>query len=194
MNKIAIGSALAALSLALPAAAPAQRAAAPVVVIVDVDRIFRECNACRTAQTQLQAQVQQLQTRAQQLQQPLATEEAAIRAALGNRTTPDAATQTRIQAFETRQNAAAQELQRSQATFQRNQAYVAQQIQARLNPVVQQVMTARGANLALDVRATLAHGPALDVTNDVLAQLNTALPSVNVTAPAAPAQQQPTGR
>lgn len=194
MNKIAIGSALAALSLALPAAAPAQRAAAPVIVIVDVDRVFRECNACRTAQTQLQAQVQQIQTRAQQLQQPLATEEASIRAALGNRTTPDAATQTRIQAFETKQNAAAQELQRSQATFQRNQAYVAQQIQARLNPVVQQVMTARGANLALDVRATLAHGPALDVTNDVLAQLNTALPSVNVTAPAAPAQQQPTGR
>jgi hypothetical protein len=48
-------------------------------------------------------------------------------------------------------------------------------------------MVAKGANLAVDVNATLAHGAALDVTADVLAALNASLPSVSVTPGAAAA-------
>jgi hypothetical protein len=46
----------------------------------------------------------------------------------------------------------------------------------------------------LELGSTLASASAIDVTNDVLAALNAALPSVATTAPAAPAQQQPQGR
>ena len=45
-------------------------------------------------------------------------------------------------------------------------------------------MTRRGANLMVEVGTTLASGASLDVTNDVLAALNAALPSVQTTAPA----------
>ena len=58
-------------------------------------------------------------------------------------------------------------------------------------------MNARNANIAVDTNATLARANALDVTNDVLAALNSALPSVSVTplpAPAAPAAQQQPSR
>jgi outer membrane protein len=196
MNKIALGAAFCALAAAIPAAAPAQRAGPAIVVVVDTARIFSECTACRAAQTQLQTQLQQIQQRAQQLGQPIETDAAAIqtavRALAGKQ--PDAALQQRITALQARQNTANQELQGREQGFRRNQAYVAQQINTRLNPIITQVMTARGANIAVDKQATLASSASLDVTNDVLAQLNQQLPSVNVNAPAAPAQQQPTGR
>ena len=54
-------------------------------------------------------------------------------------------------------------------------------------------MQKRGANLMVEVGNTLATSANLDVTNDVLASLNAALPTVQMTAPAA-AQQQPQGR
>jgi hypothetical protein len=45
-------------------------------------------------------------------------------------------------------------------------------------------MNRRGANILVEQGATLASGATLDVSNDVLAALNTALPSVSTTAPA----------
>lgn len=195
MNKYTFGAALAALSLAIPAAAPAQRVPAATVVVVDTERVFRECTACRAAQTQLQTQVTQLQQRAQQLGQPIQTEGQSLQAAIQalNGKQPDAALQQRITALQTRQNTANQELARGEQNLRSIQANVAQQINARLNPIISQVMTARGANLALSTEATLARAAALDVTNDVLAQLNQQLPSVSVT-PLPQQQQQPTGR
>jgi hypothetical protein len=50
-------------------------------------------------------------------------------------------------------------------------------------------MTQKGANLAVDLEATLAHGQATNATNEVLAALNAALPSVSITP--MPQQQQP---
>jgi Skp family chaperone for outer membrane proteins len=195
MKKLVIGSALAAIAFGIPAAAPAQKVGSPIIIVVDTERVYRECAACVSAQAQLQSQATALQTRAQALNQPLETEANAIRTAMAGKTTPDAATQARITSFQNRQNSAQQELANSEQNFNRNRAYVAQQIQTRLNPIIQQVMTARGANLALETGATLAHAPALDVTADVLTQLNSQLPSVSVTAPAAPAQPaKPQGR
>jgi hypothetical protein len=52
-------------------------------------------------------------------------------------------------------------------------------------------MTRRGANVLMEVGATLATAQNVDVTNDVLAALNSALPTIATTAPA---QSQPQGR
>ena len=52
-------------------------------------------------------------------------------------------------------------------------------------------MQRRGANLLVEVGTTLASSRSVDVTGDVLAALNTALPTLVTTAPA---QQQPQGR
>ena len=205
MNKFAFGAAVAALSLALPGVAQAQRTPGAVIVVVDTDRIFRECTACRAAQTQLQGMVTSARTRAQQLGQPLQTEAQSIEqaaAALRNqtgaaRTAAESALNNRVQQFQTRQGTAQQEVARLEQNIQSTQANVLRQINVQLNPVINRVMTARGANVALDTNATLARSNTLDVTNDVLTALNASLPSVSVTPlpqGQQPAQPQPQGR
>ncbi|HEX8623483.1 MAG TPA: OmpH family outer membrane protein [Allosphingosinicella sp.] len=205
MNKLAFGAAIAALSLALPGVAQAQRAPAAVIVVVDTDRVYRECTACRAAQTQLQGMVTSARTRATQLGQPLQTEASSIEqagAALRNqsgaaRAAAETALNTRVQQFQQKQTTAQQEIARLEQNIQSTQQNVLRQINVRLNPVITQVMNARGANVALDVNATLARAGALDVTADVLTALNAALPSVSVTPlpqGQQPAQPQPQGR
>ena len=50
-----------------------------------------------------------------------------------------------------------------------------------LGPVYTQVMNAHGANLMVEMGATLAHAPTLAVTDEVLTALNAAAPRVSVT-------------
>ena len=199
MKNFLFGAAVA-LSLAVPAAAPAQRAPGAQIVVVDTDRIYRECTACRAAQTQLQSLGTQLQTRATQLGQPIETELQSIQAAANAaraqtgaaRTTAETQIQQRAQRLDQQRSAAQQELGRMEQNVRSTQAHVIQQINARLNPIINQVMTQRGANLAVDVGATLAHDRALNVTDAVLAALNQQLPSVQVTPlPQQPGQQPP---
>jgi Skp family chaperone for outer membrane proteins len=209
MKKLALGAAFAALTVALPTAAPAQRLPTPVIVVVDTDRIYRECTACRAAQTQIQGLVTSAQQRGQQLGQPLQTEMQSIQQAAqaaraqqgAARTAAETQLQTRMQALQQRENTANQELQRLEQNIQSTRAHVLQQLNTRLQPIIQQVMTQRNANLALDTGATLARGNGLDVTDAVLAALNAALPSVSVTplpqqqpAPGQPQPQRPQGR
>lgn len=202
MNKLLLAPAIAAFALAVPAAAPAQRVGAATVVVVDTQRIYRECTACLAAQAQLQQQATALQSRVQQLGAPLQTEANAIQTAGqaaakltgAARTAAEAPLQARVRALEARQNTANQQIRAQQTTFERNQQFVSQQINTRLGPIITSVMTARGANLAVDRQATLSAAPAIDVTNDVLTQLNQQLPSVSVTAPAPATPPPPAGR
>ncbi|HEY0414542.1 MAG TPA: OmpH family outer membrane protein [Allosphingosinicella sp.] len=205
MKRYLIGTALAALSLAVPAAAQ-QRTPAAVIVVVDTNRIYNECTACRAAQAQLQTMLTTAQQRQQQLGGPIQTEmqsiQQAVTAAQGQpagaaRTAAEASIRQRAQALDARQGAAQQELQRLEQNLQSTRANVARQIGDRLNPLINQAMTAHGANLALDFDATLAHAQGLDVTAEVLTALNAQLPSVSVTpmpASATPTQPQPQGR
>jgi outer membrane protein len=193
MKTLLISTAFAAAILA-PSAASAQAVPTAIVAVVDVDRVASQCNACRTAIAALQAQQTAFKSRQQALAAPLEAEGKSIQAAvsaLPKGKQPDAALQARYKAFQEKQQQGAEELQRQADQIQRNEAYVSQQIQSRLNTVYAPVMQRRGANLLVDVRATLATTPAVDVTNDVLAALNAALPSIATTAPAA---QQPQGR
>ncbi len=181
---------------ALAAPAMAQRVPAAQVAVVDLDRVGRECNACRTAATALQSQITAFNTRRTQLNTQLQPErtqlQAAITALAGKE--PDAALRTRIQTFQQRENTAAQELERQQGQIQRNQAYISQQINTKLAPLLQPAMDRRGANVLLDNGAALRFAPAVDITNDVLTALNAALTTVSTTAPAQPQQQNPQGR
>jgi outer membrane protein len=187
-NRIA-AALVAATALAAPAMA--QRAPATVTIVINSDRIYRDCNACRTAQTQLQSQVAALRTRQQTLETQLRPEGQAIQTAVNALAgkQPDAALQNRVKAFQQKQDQANQELQRGQQNIQSIQANVVRQINERLQPVINQVMTQKGANVAVDEGSTLAHSQATDATNEVLAALNTALPSVSLTP--LPQQQQP---
>ena len=182
--------ALGATALAAPTMVSAQRVPGAVVAVVDTSRVYAECTACRSAQTALQGQVTTLQNRQRTLTQQLQTEGKPIQdaiTALGTKQ-PDAALQARVRAFQQKEQQANQELQTGQQRIQSTQANVLRQINERLGPIVTQAMTARGANIVVDKDTTLANGAGTDITADVLARLNTALPSVSVTP--LPQQQQ----
>ena len=192
MKTLLISAAVAAAAIA-PSAATAQALPNAVVAVVDLDRVTAECNACKTAQAALKSQVQSYQGREQALAAPLETEQKSIQAAVDalKGKEPDAALKTRIEAFQRKQQQAAQELSTQQRQIQANQQYIQKQIQDKLSPIYQQVMQRRGANLLVEVGSTLATSRTVDVTGDVLAALNAALPSLVTTAPAQP---QPQGR
>ncbi len=190
MKTIFVSAALAAIMT--PAVAQAQAVPAAVIAVVDLEKVTTSCNACRTAKAALTGQVNALQAREKTLSAPLETEGKAIQAAVEalKGKEPDAALQARANAWQTKRQNAAQELSRQQTQIQRNQAYISQQIGAKLGPIYQQVMQRRGANVMLEIGSTLATGASLDVTNDILTALNAALPSVQTVAPAQPAQPQ----
>ena len=200
MNKFAFGAAIAALSLAVPGTALAQKNAASPILVVDIGRVSSECNACRAAATQLQTQAQGLQQRQQQLAQQLQTAgtpiQTAMNALAGKQ--PDAALQSRITAFENQRTSAAQELQGRGQQLESTEAHVNQQISERLRAVLEQIRAQRNATVIVPKGATWANNPAVDVTNDALSALNQQLPSVSVTplpqAAQPAAQPQPQGR
>jgi Skp family chaperone for outer membrane proteins len=192
MKTLLVSAAFAAALLA-PSAASAQALPAAVVAVVDLDSVTRNCNACRTAQAALQSQATAEETREKGLAAPLQTEQQSIQAAVDalKGKDPDAALQARIKAFQTKYQQAQEEATRGRQQLQANQAYIQKQIQDKLNPIYTQVMQRRGANLLVEVGSTLATAQNVDVTNDVLAALNAALPTI---ATQAPAQKTPQGR
>lgn len=195
-------------ALAMGSPSFAQAVPASKIAIVDLDRISRECNACKVAAGALQQQATAFDARRQQFAKQFQPEEQYLQTAVNalNGKEPDAALTARIKAFQQNQANAGQELQGQQVQFQRNQAYVQQQLMQKLQPLYSEVMTKRGANVLVEVGATLATASGLDVTNDLLVSLNAVLPSLVTTAPpppapaagaaapARPAGPQPSGR
>lgn len=175
-------------SLALSAVpALAQRLPASSMLVADVDRIVADSNAGRAAATELQTRVQGLEQRATTLRQQLEAEATAIRTGQQNNTLKDKALEDRITAFEARQQAASQEMQRAENDLQRAQAYVSQQIGTALRPLIAAYMQERGASMIVPASAVLQHTAGLDATQELLTRLNAALPSVSTTPPADPA-------
>lgn len=193
MKTIMIQTAVAAALVGAAVPAAAQSVPAAAIAIVDLEKVTGQCNACKTANAALTSQVNGLRARQKALATPLEAEaktlQAAVNALAGK--APDAALQARVKAFQTRQQQAAQEVSRQEQQIQRNQAYIQQQIGAKLGPIYQQVMQRRGANVMIEIGSTLATGAALDVSNDVLTALNASLTSVQTNAPA---QAAPQGR
>ncbi|MDB5677161.1 OmpH family outer membrane protein [Sphingomonas bacterium] len=196
MNNKLLGAAIAAFAIAAPAVALAQ--SAPAVLIVDIDRVGAECNACKVAGGQFQAMVQQAQARAQTLRTQLQAAGAPLQTAINalNGKAPDAALQARITAFQTQENNANTELTNSQQRLQSIQANINRQILEKLGPITEAILKARGASIVMARNSTLANADSVDVSADVLAQINAQLPSISVTpmpqAAAAPGTAAPT--
>ena len=189
-------AATAAVLFALPTMTSAQALPAAVVAVVDIQRATATCNACKTALTQLETQLNGLRGLQTQLETSLQTEarsiQTAVTALAGKQ--PDAALTARIQAFEKKQADSQRQLQTREQTFQRNRAHVLQQIGAKLDPVLTSVQSRRGATVMLDSATVVRSAPAVDVTNDVIAGLNSSLTTISTTAPAQPAPAAPKGR
>lgn len=190
MNKYLVA---AAALVALPQIAAAQNLPAPVIAVVDSNKAANECNACRTALAQLQQQGQAIQTFRQQQAAPLQAEEqqlqAAVEALKGKQ--PDATLQSRVTAYQAKRQQAEQQIGQRAQGFERNRQYVLKQISDRLGPAVEAVQARRRATLVVDASSVVKFSPTLDITSEVVAELNRTLTTIATTAPQ---QQNPQGR
>lgn len=192
MKKILISLALASTAVVMPVAAPAFAQALPaaVLIVVDLDRIYRDSAAAKAATVDLKAKDDALRARASQLQTSLGTEQQTIAQARPAQNAAAAAItawETKARDFQTRQQQAGQELEKRQADLQASRQFVLKQINDALQPIITTVMRERGATVAIAKGATLDNTAALDMTTDIMARLDKALPRVSTTPPAAPA-------
>jgi Skp family chaperone for outer membrane proteins len=118
---------------------------------------------------------------------------------------PESERAARAAAFAPRQDAFRQRAQQREAQVRAAFAKAQTEISKALEPILRQVTTAHSANLVLDRRATAGLADtSLDITAEVVAQLNAKLPSYKVTLPTPqemqalakqmpPPQEQPDG-
>jgi Skp family chaperone for outer membrane proteins len=192
--KTLLASAVFAAAIVTPSVASAQALPGAIIAVVDLEKVTNDCNACKTAAAALRTQVDALQKRQAALGTPLAAEQKSIQAAIDalNGKEPDEALKTRIRAFQTKQQQGSQEISAQEQQVQRNQQYIQKQIADKLGPIYQSVMQKHGANILMEVGSTLASSTSVDVSSDIIAGLNVALPSIQTAAPAEP--KQPQGR
>ena len=79
------------------------------------------------------------------------------------------------------------EVNKKKADLQRSQQYVNAQIVQALQPIMEDVMKARGANIVMERGNVVLAAPSVDVTKDVIQKLNAKLARVSITIPPAPA-------
>lgn len=86
----------------------------------------------------------------------------------------------KIKAFQAKQAALQQNVQTQQGLIQGGVLKARQQVEQALGPILQAIMTERGANLLLDRNAVVLGTVDVDVTGVAIARLNQKLPAVKV--------------
>ena len=194
-------TAAAALAVAAPATAQVNG-----IAVANPEAAVAKTRAWVTAKGQIEAQYKtQLdqanarRTAAQTELQPLVTAyQTAARAPNAN----EASLRPQLQAIQTKEQAAQQEIGRLTQPAQRAQAYAIEQISNQLRAAVDGAVAKKRVTLLLRPEAALFAQPAADITNDITAELDRLVPTVNITPPAnwqpgqqgaaaAPAQQTP---
>ncbi len=177
----------AAAAFVTTAPALAQTLPPPVVIIVDMDRVIGDSAAGKQAQAELKTRNDAIQARVASLRTQFGTEEetlAKTQPAQGAAPAAVTAWQNKAKDYQQRRQTAEQDLQKRGNDFQLSRQYVLKQIGDATTPIITAVMRERGATIVLPENATLQHSAALDVTTDVIARLDKALPRVSTTAPA----------
>lgn len=178
---------------AVPAAAQSKLG----IAVVNVDQAVGTSSAATTARSQMQvtykATIDSLNTRKTALEAELKTKgealQAAVKAAAGK---PSPALQTQYEALQKRQQEAQVEMQRLGQPLALANAYVEEQITAKLGDALKNAMKKANVDLVIAPDATISYAPTVDITAMVVTELNALVPAVGIVPPAGwqPGQQQ----
>lgn len=192
---VALGSALA---LATVAAQPAlaQKASkaeggtiVPGIGVANLDAVIANSNAYKTAEQQREttykAQYDQAQARRDQLTaqlQPMVDKFNTDRQAANPN---QASLQQQANAIQQIQEKGKAELQQILQPVAMSQAYVQEQIEDKLNDALKAAMAKRSISIVLSPESVIAfNGAAYNLNQDILNELNTAIPSAQLVPPA----------
>ncbi len=170
---------------AVPAAAQSKMG----IAVADLQRAVGTSAAYTVARTQMQTtykpQIDAFNARKTAIDADLKTKGDAIQKALtaaGNKPTP--AIETQYQAFQQSQQSAQAELQRMGQPIALANAYVEEQITAKLSDALKAAMAKAKVDLVLAPDATVSYQPTVDITDAVVTEINALVPSVSITPPA----------
>jgi Skp family chaperone for outer membrane proteins len=190
---ILLASAPVVITASLPMTASAQ--AVTNVAVANVEEAVQRSGAFTVAvgqiKTTYKAQIDAFDARQKSLQAELAPLVTAFQTAQRAPNPNQAALQTQATAIQTRQQSAQRELQTLALPFGRAQAYVEEQISAKLEPALKAAMIKRKVSLVVAPQATISYQPTADITGDIVTELNSLVPSVSI---AVPANWQPGGQ
>jgi Skp family chaperone for outer membrane proteins len=201
-NALLASVALATAPLVLVAAAtPAAAQSKLGIAVVNVDAAIGNSAAAQTASQQMQvtykASIDSLNARTTALQTELKQKQDALQAALkaaGAKPTPaqQQALQAQYEAYQKRGQEAQAELQQLEQPIALARSYVIEQISAKLEAGLKSVMTKNKVDLLLKDESALAYQPGVDLTNALITELNTLVPTVGIVPPQGwrPGQQQ----
>lgn len=175
-----------------PALAQTAAASGPVVPglgVANLDAVIANSSAFQTAQTQRQttykAQLGQAEARRTAIQNQLAPLEAKFRTDSQAASPNQTALQQQYQQIQQIGQAGQTELQRILAPVALSQTYVTEQIEDKLDQAVKAAMTKKRVSLLLNPSAVLAvNANAYNLNQDILAELNTLIPSAQLVPPA----------
>ncbi|WP_336959505.1 OmpH family outer membrane protein [Sphingobium aquiterrae] len=181
--------ALAPMTAIALAAAPAAAQSKLGIAVVNLDRAVAETTAYSTARSQMnttyKGTIDSFNARKTALDTELKTKSDALQAALkaaGGKPTP--ALETQYQQLQQRSQQAQQELQQLGQPLGLANAYVEQQITAKLNDALKAAMGKAKVDLVVSPEAAISYAPSVDITTMVTAELNTLVPSVGIVPPA----------
>ncbi len=178
--------------VAMPVVAMAQ--AAPAVGVANLNEAVEKSNAWVLAANQIKitykAQIDAFEARSRVLNGEIQPLVAAFQTAQRAPNPNQAALQTQAQAIQTRQQNAQKELGGLYQPIGRAETFAQEQIAAKLDAALKAAMVKKKVGIVLQPQATISYQPALDITADIIAELNTSVPNVGI---APPANWQPGG-
>jgi Skp family chaperone for outer membrane proteins len=179
--------ALAAVALSASPLALSVNAQAQVATAADPRQILMASNAMKAARTQIQttykAQIDAAESRAKILQADLNALLARYEAdAKANPNNP--ALQAQGKTIQDKEAAAQQEIARLSEGFSRAEAYALEQADTKLDTAFTNAMNKKRIQVVIPRGYVMKVLPAADITQDILAELNTLVPTVSINVPA----------
>ena len=164
-----------------PAAQPGEPLKAPVVAVVDIQRIMQESSASRGIQKAIESQRDSYQKEIQTLEDKLQNAENELRKQQ-TVLAPDAFAAKRRD-FEKQVSDVQRTVQTRKRTLDTAFNDAMGHVQKAIYDIVQEVADERGANVVIPRNLVVLFASNLDVTEPVLERLNKQLPTVAVTIP-----------
>jgi len=200
---VGAGSAAAQQRPAAPPPQPAQQQALPavpggpippsVIAIVSTQRLIAQAKAPVSIRNQIEQMRVQAQTQITRSEEAIGAEQQELtrqRSVLSPQ-----AFQERERAFRQRVSQMQEQVQALQRDLENAYNNAMNEVQTAIRPIYQDTLRARNINIILDASQIIIGERALDITDEVIARLDAALPNVRVQPPpglsGAPTAQQP---
>ncbi len=187
---------LTALTLALvsSAATPAlaQAVEGAKIIVLDQKQVFEQSAAGQDGSKKLKPLLDAIEAKVKGYQDGFQKEKEGLDQARAKAVFSEQDYAKKLDDLQRRANNANDEITQKKNDFQRSNQYIIYQINVAMQPIMQEIMTARSANVVMERGAVLLAAPALDVTATAIQKLNAKLPSVSITPPtqaAAPAKK-----